>query len=160
MIPFLIGFVLVGVMPILWRSKGASLFMMLCVGRALVEVAGEEISLAARMVLNSNLPVDDIAQMIVMLAPPFMTLLVTKKAGKKKLPFHIIPSLCGGLLAGLWSVQYFAPDTFRSTPTYQYADTNSVVILLVGILMTLVLFVAEKPKPVKVDDLHTGSGKY
>ncbi len=153
MILFLIAFILIGIAPVLLRSKGASMFMMLCVGKALVTVAGDEVALAARMVLNSNLPVDEIASVVLMLLPAVLTLLITKKTAKKRLPFHIVPSICGGLLAGYLSVELFtASDTFRSSTTYSYVRTNVLVILLLGIVTTLLLFFVERPKPVKPDE--------
>ncbi len=153
MIVFLIAFVLVGVMPILTRAKGASMFMMLSVGKVLVTVAGDEVALAARMVLNSNLPVDEIASVVLMLLPAVLTLIVTKKSAKKRLPFHIVPSICGGLLAGYWSAELLgSADTFRSSTTYSYVRTNILVILLIGIVSTLLLMFIERPKPVKPED--------
>lgn len=157
MIVFLLCFVLIGVMPIVSRAKGASMFMMLCVGKALVEVAGDEVSSAARVVLNSSLPVDDIAAVVLMLLPALLTLLVTKKAAKKKLPFHIVPSICGGLLAGYWAVaQFSAKDEFKSSTTFIYVKTNILAILLLGVVSTLILMFVERPKPVKPEENSHG----
>lgn len=100
---FLFAFILIGIFPILLRAKGANVFMMLCVGMALMELAADEVGVA-RMILNSALPIDDIAQIFLMLLPATLTLFLTRKAAKKKFPYHIIPSICAGLLAGFWSV--------------------------------------------------------
>ena len=150
---FLFSFILVGVLPIILRAKGASVFMMLCVGKALMEVSSDEVGLAAKIVLNSNLPVDDIAKVFVMLVPAVAALIVTKKAAKKKLPYHIIPSIVGGLLAGFWSVSVLSTtDGFENSPTYNYVNTNITIILLIGIASTLFLMLVERPKPVKPED--------
>lgn len=154
---FLFSFILIGVLPIILRSKGASVFMMLCVGKALMEVSSDEVSLAAKMVLNANLPVDEIAKVFVMLIPPVATLIVTSKAAKKKLPYHIVPSIVAGLLAGFWSVGILGKmDGFEKSTTYGYVNTNITIILLVGIFSTLFLMLIERPKPVKPDDQHSG----
>lgn len=156
---FLFSFVLIGVLPIILRSKGASVFMMLCVGKALMEVSSDEVGLAAKMVLSSNLPIDDIAKIFVMLMPAVLALIVTKKAAKKKLPYHIIPSITGGLLAGFWSVGLLSrTDGFESSSTFSYVNANITVILLIGIFSTLFLMLIERPKPVKPDE-HGGHGK-
>jgi hypothetical protein len=153
---FLFSFVLVGALPIILRSKGASVFMMLCVGKALMEVSADEVGVAAKMVLNSNLPVDDIAKVFVMLVPAVAALIVTKKAAKKKLPYHIVPSIVGGLLAGFWSVGLLSmSDDFKNSTTYSYVNANITIILLIGILSTLFLMLVERPKPVKPDE-HGG----
>lgn len=150
---FLFAFILIGVLPIVLRAKGASVFMMLCVGAALMEVSADEVALAARMVLNSNLPIDDIAKVFVMLMPPVLTIIVTRKTAKKRLPYHIVPSIVGGLLAGFWSVSLLSTsDAFESSTTYAYIQTNIVFILGVGIISTLLLFIVERPKPVKPED--------
>jgi hypothetical protein len=150
---FLFAFILIGVLPILTRAKGASVFMMLCVGKALMEISSDEVGLAARLVLNSNLPVDAIAKIFLMLLPALLALFVTKKAAKKKFPYHIIPSIVAGLLAGFWSVGILGKsDGFESSPTYTYVNTNITVILLVGILSTIFLMFVERPKPVKPED--------
>jgi hypothetical protein len=150
---FLIAFILVGVLPILFRSKGAHVFMMLCVGRALMEISSEQVSTIARVVLNANLPVDDIAKVFIMLFPATLTLFITKKSAKKKFPYHIVPAISGGLLAGFWAVSVLsADDTFEASTTYTYVQANITAILCVGIISTLFLFILERPKPVKPED--------
>ena len=150
---FLFSFVLIGVLPIIFRAKGASVFMMLCVGKALMEVSSDEVGLAAKIVLNSNLPLDDIAKVFVMLVPAVAALFATKKSAKKKLPYHIVPSIVGGLLAGFWSVSVLSrTDGFEQSTTYSYVNANITVILLIGIASTLFLMLVERPKPVKPDD--------
>lgn len=149
---FLLALVLVGIVPILTRAKGASVFMMLCVGKALMEISSDEVGLAARLVLNSSLPVDDIAKVTVMLLPAVLAIMATKKAAKKKFAYHIVPSLAGGLLAGFWSVGLLSrTDGFEQSTTYGYVKANITVILLVGIVSTLFLMLIERPKPVKPD---------
>ena len=76
---FLMAFILVGVLPLVFRSKGAQVFMMLCVGKALMEISSTEVANIARTVLNSNLPIDDIAKVSIMLLPPVLALFITKK---------------------------------------------------------------------------------
>jgi hypothetical protein len=154
---FLTAFALIGVLPILLRSKGANVFMMLCVGRAVMEVSASEIGAAARIVLNSNLPVDNIARMFIMLLPAVLTILITRKAAKKKLPYHIIPSLVAGVLAGFWSAKLFGPGEFGQSPTYSYVNTNVSIIIGIGIFTTLLLFIVERPKPAKNDDTEAHS---
>ncbi len=150
---FLIGFIIVGVLPIVFRSKGANVFLMLCAGKALTEVFSREISDVARIVLNSSLPIDDIAKIFLTLLPAFLALIITKKAAKKRFPYHIIPSIAGGLLAGFWSVGYTsARDSFLESPTYGYVQANVAIIMLIGIVTTLFLFMIERPKPVKPEE--------
>jgi len=156
---FLFAFVLVGVIPIIFRAKGANVFLMLCVGRALMEVSSDEVGLAAKLVLNSNLPVDDIAKIFVMLLPAVAAIFVTRNAAKKRFPYHIVPSIVGGLLAGFWCVGLLGnTDGFESSTTYSYVNANITVILLIGILSTLFLMLVERPKPVKPDE-HGGHSK-
>lgn len=150
---FLFAFIVFGIMPIIMRAKGASVFMMLCVGKALMEISADEVGLAARMVLNSNLPVDDIARVTVMLVPALITLMITKKGAKKKFVYHIVPAISAGLLAGFWAVnQLTTTDGFEGSTTYAYVNTNISVIILVGIISTLFLMLMERPKPVKPED--------
>jgi hypothetical protein len=150
---FLFSFVLVGVLPIVFRAKGATVFMMLCVGKALMATSADEISMAARMVLNSSLPVDEIARVFIMFLPAVLALFVTKKAGKKKFVWHIVPSIVGGLLAGYWAVSELGRmDGFESSTTYGYVQANVSLILAVGVLSTLFLLFLERPKPVKPDE--------
>ena len=150
---FLFAFILVGIFPILFRAKGANVFMMLCVGRALMDLAADEVGVAARMILNSALPIDDIAQIFLMLLPATLALMLTRKAAKKKFPYHIIPSICAGLLAGFWSVSLMSNlGDFKTSTTYNYVQANTLIILGIGIVSTLLLFIAERPKPVKPED--------
>ena len=150
---FLFAFVLVGLLPILFRAKGASVFMMLCVGRALMDITHDEVGVAARMVLNANLPIDDIAKIFIMLLPAALTLLITRKGAKKKFPYHIIPSIIGGLLAGFWSVSMLGDKGgFQDSTTYTYVENNSAFIVLAGVITTLFLFIMERPKPVKPEE--------
>lgn len=150
---FLGAFILIGIFPIIFKAKGASVFMMLCVGRALMEVSADEVSVAARVVLNSSLPVDDIAKVFVMLLPAVLTLFITKKSSKKKFVYHIVPAIVAGLLAGFWSVTLLTTsDGFESSTTYAYVQANITFILAAGILSCLFLFMVERPKPVKPDD--------
>jgi hypothetical protein len=156
---FLFCFVVLGLMPIFWKSKGGSVFMMLCVGKALMEISSDEVSLAARIVLNSSLPVDDIAKVFVMILPPFLTLSITKKTAKKKFPYHVIPSVIAGLLSGFWAVNILGDKGgFTSSTTYSYVQTNTTVIVLVGVVSTLFLMIMERPKPIKPED-QLGHGK-
>lgn len=150
---FLVSFVLVGLLPLIFRSKGASVFMMLCVGKALMEISSNEVALAARTVLNSNLPVDDIAKVFIMLLPAVLTVFITKKSAKKRFPFHIFPSFVGGLLAGFWAVTVLGSGgDFEHSTTFNYVQANITVILAVGIISTLFLFFVERPKPVKPEE--------
>jgi ABC-type antimicrobial peptide transport system permease subunit len=150
---FLMSFIIVGVLPLVFRSKGASVFMMLCVGKALMEISANEVARVARTVLNSSLPVDDIAKVFIMLLPAVLALFVTKKAAKKKYPYHIVPSVVGGLLAGFWSVSVLSkPDDFEHSTTFNYVQANIMIILAVGIVSTLFLFFMERPKPVKPEE--------
>lgn len=150
---FLSAFVLIGVLPILMKAKGANVFLMLCVGRALMEVSSDEVGVAARMVLNSSLPVDDIAKIFIMLLPAVAALIVTRGAAKKKFPYHIVPSIIGGLLAGFWSVGLLGrTDGFENSTTYSYVNANITIILLIGVLSVLFLMLVERPKPVKPDE--------
>jgi len=150
---FLLSFILVGVLPLVLRSKGASVFMMLCVGKALMEISSNEVVRVARTVLNSSLPIDDIAKVFIMLLPAVLTVFITKKSAKKKFPFHVFPSFAGGLLAGFWSVSVLASGgDFEYSTTFNYVQANIIVILTVGIVSTLFLFLMERPKPVKPDE--------
>lgn len=150
---FLFAFIVVGILPIIFRAKGAQVFMMLCVGRALMEISADEVGLAARMVLNADLPIDEIAKVTVLLLPAVLALLFTRKAARKKFPYHIVPSLVGGLLAGFWSVSLLGSQSdFTSSTTYSYVQTNISAILGIGIVSTLFLFIMERPKPVKPED--------
>ena len=156
---FLFSFVLIGILPIAFKSKGASVFMMLCVGKALMATSSGEISLVARTVLNSSLPVDEIARVFIMFLPAVLALFITKKAGKKKFVWHVVPSIIGGLLAGYWAVgELGRADGFELSTTYGYVQANVSLILVIGVLSTLFLFVLERPKPVKPDE-HGGHGK-
>lgn len=150
---FLFVFVVIGIFPVLLRAKGASVFMMLCVGKALMEIASDDVILLARYVLNSSLPIEEIAKVFLMLLPAILALIITKKAAKKKFAYHIIPSIAAGLLGGYWAVdQVSISDTFRSSTTYSYVNANVAIILTVGIVSTLFLFMLERPKPVKPED--------
>jgi hypothetical protein len=150
---FLFVFVVIGIFPILLRAKGASVFMMLCVGKALMEIASDDVILLARYVLNSSLPIEEIAKVFLMLLPAILALIITKKAAKKKFAYHIIPSIAAGLLGGYWAVdQVSISDAFRSSTTYSYVNANVAIILTVGIVSTLFLFMLERPKPVKPED--------
>lgn len=150
---FLVAAVLLGVLPIVFRAKGTHVFTMLCVGKALMEVSYDEVGMAARMVLNSNLPIDDIARVTVMLVPAVLTLFVTKKAAKKKFPYHSVPAISGGLLAGFWSVSQLTDiGEFETSTTYSYVRANVTIILLVGIVSSLFVYLLERPKPAKPGD--------
>lgn len=150
---FLFVFVVIGIFPILLRAKGASVFMMLCVGKALMEIASDDVILLARYVLNSSLPIEEIAKVFLMVLPAVLALIITKKAAKKKFAYHIIPSIAAGLLGGYWAVdQVSISDAFRSSTTYSYVNANVAIILTVGIVSTLFLFMLERPKPVKPED--------
>jgi hypothetical protein len=150
---FLFVFVVIGLFPILLRAKGASVFMMLCVGKALMEIASDDVILLARYVLNSSLPIEEIAKVFLMVLPAILALIITKKAAKKKFAYHIIPSIAAGLLGGYWAVdQVSISDAFRSSTTYSYVNANVAIILTVGIVSTLFLFMLERPKPVKPED--------
>jgi hypothetical protein len=150
---FLFVFVVIGIFPILLRAKGASVFMMLCVGKALMEIASDDVILLARYVLNSSLPIEEIAKVFLMVLPAILALIITKKAAKKKFAYHIIPSIAAGLLGGYWAVdQVSISDAFRSSTTYSYVNANVAIILTVGIVSTLFLFMLERPKPVKPED--------
>lgn len=150
---FLFVFVVIGIFPVLLRAKGASVFMMLCVGKALMEIASDDVILLARYVLNSSLPIEEIAKVFLMLLPAILALIITKKAAKKKFAYHIIPSIAAGLLGGYWAVdQVSISDAFRSSTTYSYVNANVAIILTVGIVSTLFLFMLERPKPVKPED--------
>jgi hypothetical protein len=154
---FLMSFVIVGVLPLILRAKGASVFMMLCVGKALMEISSNEVTNIARSILNSSLPANDIAKVFIMLLPAVLTLLITRKGAKKRFPYHIVPAIAGGLLAGFWSVTILSvTDDFEHSTTFNYVQANIMIILVVGILSTLFLFFLERPKPVKPDDgVHT-----
>lgn len=150
---FLFVFVVIGIFPVLLRAKGASVFMMLCVGKALMEIASDDVILLARYVLNSSLPIEEIAKVFLMVLPAILALIITKKAAKKKFAYHIIPSIAAGLLGGYWAVdQVSISDAFRSSTTYSYVNANVAIILTVGIVSTLFLFMLERPKPVKPED--------
>lgn len=150
---FLGAFIIIGIFPIIMRAKGATVFMMLCVGRALMEVSSDEVSVAARMVLNSRLPIDDIVKVFVMLLPAVLALFVTKKTSKKRFAYHIVPSIVAGLLAGFWSVTLLSTsDSFESSTTYAYLQANITIILAVGIVSSFLLFMIERPKPVKPEE--------
>lgn len=150
---FLMAFILVGVLPLVFRSKGAQVFMMLCVGKALMEISTTEVANIARTVLNSNLPIDDIAKVSIMLLPPVLALFITKKSAKKRFPYHIIPSFAGGLLAGFWSVTVLSKaDNFEHSTTFNYVQANIIAILAIGIVSTLLLFAVERPKPAKNEE--------
>ena len=156
---FLMAFILVGVLPIAFRSKGAQVFMMLCVGKSLMEVSAASVVKVASTFLNASLPVEDITKIVIMLIPPVLALLITKKAAKKKFPYHIIPSIVGGLLAGFWCVGALSiTDDFEHSTTFNYVQANIMAILAVGILTTLFLFFMERPKPVKPEE-QGGHGK-
>jgi hypothetical protein len=150
---FLFVFVVIGIFPVLLRAKGASVFMMLCVGKALMEIASDDVILLARYVLNSSLPIEEIAKVFLMVLPAVLALIITKKAAKKKFAYHIIPSIAAGLLGGYWAVdQVSISDAFRSSTTYSYVNANVAIILTVGVVSTLFLFMLERPKPVKPED--------
>lgn len=143
---------IVGVLPILWKSKGAYVFMLLCAGNLLSASVGGPLSNEIRDAANAdNLPVLSIVRGVLLLLPPLLVILISKGSVKKKrAPYHLMPAIAAGVLAYLWFIRVLPFEQFspldNANITHQLMRARDGA-LVAGILSCLALLFAERPKP-------------
>jgi hypothetical protein len=141
-----------GVLPILWKSKGAYVFLLLCAGSILSASVSGNVANEIRDAVNTNgMPVQSIVQGIILLLPAFLAILITRKSVKsKKMAYHLFPSLAAGILAYLWFIRVLPYEQFSALESAALTkDLLQVrdIALISGILSVLALLVVERPKP-------------
>lgn len=145
----------IGILPIVWRSKGAYVFLLLCAGSLLsASVSGSLISEIRSAASTENIPIQNIVQGALLLLPATLAILLSRGSVKKKLaPFHVLPALAAGILAYLWFIRVLP---FDQSSALENAEVTQQLMrirdtaLIAGILSSLALIFVDKSKP---DDL-------
>lgn len=141
-----------GVLPIVWRSRGAYVFLLLCAGNLLsASVSGSLTSEIKSAATTDNIPVQSIVQGTLLLLPALIGLVVSRGSlKKKKAIFHVLPALAAGLLAYLWFIRVLPIEQFS---TLEAAEVTQQLLkardtaLIAGILSCLTLIWLDRPKP-------------
>lgn len=151
----------IGILPIVWRSKGAHVFLLLCAGNLLsASVSGSLTNEIRSAAATENIPVQNIVQGVLLLLPAVLVILLSRgSVKKKKAPFHLIPSLAAGVLAYLWFIRVLPFDQFsvleNAEVTQQLLRIRDTA-LVAGILSCLALVFVDKPKPDDLDSKKKG----
>ncbi len=146
----------IGILPIVWRSKGTYVFLLLCAGSLLsASVSGSLVSEIRSAASTENIPVQNIVQGVLLLLPAVLAILISRgSVKKKKAPFHLLPSLAAGVLAYLWFIRVLPFDQFSR---FENAEVTQQLMrirdtaLVAGILSSIALVFVEKPKPDELD---------
>ena len=151
----------VGILPIVWRSKGAHVFLLLCAGNLLsASVSGTLTNEIRSAATTESIPVQNIVQGVLLLLPAVLVVFLSRGSVKKrKAPFHLIPALAAGLLAYLWFIRVFPFDQFsvleNAEVTQQLMRIRDTA-LVAGILSCLALVLVDRPKPDDLDSKKKG----
>lgn len=151
----------IGILPIVWRAKGAHVFLLLCAGSLLsASVSGTLTSEIRSAASTENIPVQNIVQGVLLLLPAVLAILLSRgSVKKKKAPFHLIPSLAAGVLAYLWFIRVLPFDQFsvleNAEVTQQLMRVRDTA-LVAGILSCLALVLVDRPKPDDLDSKKKG----
>lgn len=150
-----------GILPIIWRSKGAHVFLMLCAGSLMsASLSGSLTTEIKNAAETENIPVLSIVQGVLLLLPALLALILSRGTVKKtKTIFHVLPALAAGILAYLWFI--------RILPTDQYAAISTAEVtvqlmklrdmaLVAGTLSCLILIWMDRPKPEEADSKKKG----
>ena len=141
-----------GILPIIWKSKGAYVFMLLCAGNLLSASLGGPLTNEIRDVTKAEgVPVLSIVRGVLLLLPPLLVILISRHSVKKKrASLHFLPAIAAGILAYLWFIrvlpfEQFSPlDSANLTHQLMRARDGALVA---GILSCLALLYVERPKP-------------
>lgn len=141
---------IIGVLPIVWRSKGAYVFLLLCAGSLLsASVSGSLVSEIRSAASTENIPLQNIVQGVLLLLPAVLAILLSKGSVKKKrAPFHVLPSLAAGILAYLWFIRVLPFDQFSALENAEVTQQLMRIrdtALIAGILSCLALVFVDKP---------------
>lgn len=157
--PVLLGIfaIVFTVLPIWWKAKAASIFLLLCAGNLLSTSAAGPLTNEIRdVVTTDSFPLQPVIRGALLLLPALLALLITRKSVKKKRAlYHILPAVAAGILSYLWFIRVLP---FEQMSSLEAAELTQQVIrvkdmaLIAGILSVLVLLFAERPKP--EDDKH------
>lgn len=150
-----------GILPIVWKSKGVYVFFMLCAGNLLSSGLSGPLSNQIREVVRSDgVPLQAIVRGTLLLLPALLAVLLSRKSVKKKrAPFHFFASLAAGILGYLWFIRVLPFEQFS---LLENADITKQLMLVrdaalgVGMVSGLALLWAERPKP---EEEHKGKHK-
>lgn len=140
-----------GVLPIIWRAKGAHIFLLLCAGSLLsASVSGSITTEIKNAAETDNIPVLSIVQGALLLLPALIGLIISRgTVKKKKTVFHVLPSLASGVLAYLWFIRILPFDQFNAVQAAEVTQQLSKLrdgALVAGILSCLFLIWMDRPK--------------
>ena len=140
-----------GILPVIWKAKGAHIFMLLAVGEALSLSAAYGVTAFISERFYTTLPLRSIVAAGLLLAPPLLGLLVSRGSVKKKKEvYHIAPALVSGGLAYLWFIKTLPADSYQKLATEQitvYMHSWQSTAIGVAIVSILALMITERPKP-------------
>lgn len=141
----------IGILPIVWRAKGAQVFLLLCAGSILsASVSGALTNEIRSAAATENIPIQNIVQGVLLLFPAVLALLLSRGSVKKRnAPFHLIASLAAGVLAYLWFIRILPFDQFsaleRAEVTGQLMRIRDTA-LVAGVLSSIALIFVDKSK--------------
>lgn len=143
--------VIIGLLPIIWRSKGVYILLLISAGSLLSMSAGNKLfDLVSKQTGQGDDWVKILVRAGIIVLPALLGILITKGTVKrKKLIFHLVPSLIAGILTYLWLLGVLPLDVFSEL------EKNSInkqllnyrdVIMSIGLLSVLVVMFIERPK--------------
>lgn len=141
-----------GLLPIIWKSKGVYVFLLLCAGNLLSASLSGSISNQIRDIVRvEDLPLQTIVRATLLLLPALLGILISRRSVKKKrAPVHFIASVAAAIVAYLWFIRTLPFEQFSALEnadiTKQLMQVRDAA-LGTGILSAIILIWMERPKP-------------
>lgn len=143
-------------LQIYWKSKSATVFLLLCASNILsASVSGDVSTAIVNTTQNQSLPVTQIVKVFLLVGPPVLGIVLSKGGAKKKhLLLHIITGALTSVLAYLWLIRTLNYEQFSVLESTELTlKLLSVRDYLVGagVIISLLFIILDKKKKDKHD---------
>lgn len=125
-----------------WKSKSATVFLLLCAGSILsASTSGTVSTSIANLFQNQDLPLTQIVKAVFLLGPSILGIILTKGQAKKKHALlYFLINICCVILAYLWFIRTLSFEQFSKLESMDItAQLLSVRDAVIGASVVLVL---------------------
>ncbi len=162
--PLIIAGALAGVpilLALVFRVSAVYVFLSVAAGALLVNVVGDDASLAAGMWVKNNSHTQLITSFILLLVPVALTLLFMRKTmPRSKVPLHIIPLVLSGLAVAVLALPILPSAMEQQIFANRYGDmlknAQDVIVAAAALFTLLLVWFTQRHK----EEKHSKRGKH
>lgn len=148
---------ILGVAALIFRSNAVYMFLALCGGSVLADLAAQDVTQLLNGIVNINFPLYSYVQIVMLLILPVILLFMYRKSAGMSVIVHLLPAIAFVLLAFMFvtgMLPYDMQNNIKNSHIYTVTQPFYEAAIAAGMLVSLFYFWTKKPHHEKHGKKH------